>query len=197
MKVITEILGNIYREPVWKQRAEECDVETVILDQWTAQKSRFMAKGDKGNNYPIALARHSQVSAGDVIFFAPLEHRMVVVQVELSQVMVIDMGNLAKMDSDTMIHTAVELGHALGNQHWPAVVKGTKVYVPLTVDKKVMNSVMDTHHIENITYEFFPGTEIIPYLAPHEIRRLFGGTSHESHAHSHNHEYDCCHDEHR
>ena len=78
-------------------------------------------------------------------------------------------------------------GHAIGNQHWPAVVKGTKVYVPLTVDKKVMLSVMETHHIEDITYRFIEGTEVIPYLAPHEVRRLFGGAGHESHSHEHVH----------
>ena len=187
MEVITEISGNILRDKEWQERAGSCEVETVRLDQWTAQKSRFLARGDKGNEYPIALARHSQVESGDVILYAPLENRMVVIQVELSQVMVIDMGHLATMNTDTMIHTAVELGHALGNQHWPAVVKGTKVYVPLTVDKKVMTSVMETHHFENITFKFLPGTEIIPYLAPHEIRRLFGGTSHENHSHEHHH----------
>ena len=85
------------------------------------------------------------------------------------------MSGLADNDPQTIIRVSVELGHAVGNQHWPAVVKGTKVYVPLTVDKKVMLSVMETHHIEGITYEFQKGMEIIPYLAPHEIRRLFGG----------------------
>ena len=39
---------------------------------------------------------------------------------------------------DVVVRTAFELGHALGNQHWPAVVKGDRVYVPLTVDRKVM-----------------------------------------------------------
>lgn len=29
-----------------------------------------------------------------------------------------------------------------------------------------MLSVMDTHHFEDITYEFQPGKEIIPFLAP-------------------------------
>ena len=81
----------------------------------------------------------------------------------------------------------MELGHAIGNQHWPAVVKGTKVYVPLTVDKKVMLSVMETHHIEDISFRFVQGTEVIPYLAPHEVRRLFGGAGHESHSHEHVH----------
>ena len=37
-----------------------------------------------------------------------------------------------------------------------------------------MASVMKTHAFEGVTYEFVPGAEVIPYLAPHEARRLFG-----------------------
>lgn len=183
--IYIEILGNILIDKEWKKRSEKCGLEWVRLDQWTAQKSRFLAVSDCGNEYPVALARHSHIADGDVLLYDPHENRMVVFRVELSRVMVIDMGRLARMDADTIIHISVELGHALGNQHWPAVVKGTKVYVPLTVDKKVMTSVMNTHHIENISYEFMPGTEVIPYLAPHEIRRLFGGAGQESHSHEH------------
>ena len=65
------------------------------------------------------------------------------------------------------------------------LVTTTKVYVPLTVDRKVMKSVMDTHAIPGVTYSFEEGSAVIPYLAPHEIRNLFGGTSQESHAHGH------------
>ena len=82
------------------------------------------------------------------------------------------------------MRTCVELGHALGNQHWPALVKGTRVYVPLTVDRKVMSSVMNTHRFEGIRYEFVPGGEIVPYLAPHESRRLFGGAEGPVHSHT-------------
>ena len=74
-------------------------------------------------------------------------------------------------------------GHAIGNQHWPAVVKGTRMYVPLTVDRKVMDSVMRTHAFPGIRHEFVPGTEVIAYLAPHESRRLFGGADSTPHAH--------------
>ncbi len=90
---------------------------------------------------------------------------------------------------EDMIRHAVELGHAIGNQHWPAVVKGTKAYVPLTVDKKVMMSVMETHDIPHVYYNFHEASEGIPYMAPHEIRRLFGGTSHEPHFHAHHASY--------
>lgn len=192
MKIYTEIIGNIYQTPEWSEKLKDATIEYVYLDQWTAQKSRFLGKSDKGEEYPIALKRHSQIIDGDVIYFSPEENKAVVLRIDLSPVLVIDMGALAQKDSETMIRISVELGHAIGNQHWPAVVKGTKVYVPLTVDKKVMLSVMETHHIEGITYEFQKGLEIIPYLAPHEIRRLFGGAGQESHSHEEGH--NACHE---
>lgn len=184
MEVITEVLGNAH-SPEWHEKLHGLDVEYVYLDQWTAQKSRFVAKGDKENEYAVALKRHSQVADGDIVVYDPENNKAVVLRLKLSPVLVVDLGGLADKDPELIIRTAVELGHAIGNQHWPAVVKGTKVYVPLTVDKKVMLSVMETHHIEDITFEFQEGMEIIPFLAPHEVRRLFGGAGQESHSHEH------------
>lgn len=171
----------------WKKKLADADIDYVFLDQWTAQKSRFLGKGVSGKEYPIALARHTQVVDGDIVEYDPQSNTAVVLKIELSPVLVVDLSGLAESKPEDIIRISVELGHAIGNQHWPAVVKGTKVYVPLTVDKKVMMSVMETHHIEGIKYDFQKGVEIIPYLAPHEIRRLFGGAGHESHAHEHDH----------
>lgn len=185
MKVYNEVLGNINTDPEWKSKIENTETDYIFLDQWTAQKSRFLAKGVSGTEYPVALRRHTQVADGDIIEYDPETNRAAVLRIELAPVLVIDMSALADKDHDTIIRTSVELGHAIGNQHWPAVVKGTKVYVPLTVDEKVMMSVMETHNIEGITYTFEKGLSVIPYLAPHEIRRLFGGAGHESHAHVH------------
>jgi len=185
MTVYTEILGNVNLDHDWAYKIEGLDVDYIILDQWTAQKSRFLGKGLKGDEYPVALKRHTQVVDGDVIAYDPNAKKAVILRIELNPVLVIDLGALIGQDPETMLRRSVELGHAIGNQHWPAVVKGTKVYVPLTVDKKVMLSVMETHHLEGISYEFQKGLEIIPYLAPHEIRRLFGGAGHESHTHVH------------
>ncbi len=140
---------------------------------------------DHGHEYPIALARGSRVTDGDIVFFDPEHNNEAILRLDLSNVLIIDLEGIENKSPLEIIRISVELGHAIGNQHWPAVVKGTKVYVPLTVDKKVMLSVMETHHIEVITFDFQPGTDVIPYLAPHEIRRLFGGASHESHSHVH------------
>ncbi len=205
MKVFTEIIGNQYLSPEWKEKIKDFEIEYIDLDQWTAQKSRFLVKSNNGNEYAVALKRHTQVINGDILAYDNDEKTALVIRLDLSPVLVIDLSALAKKNPETIIHISVELGHAIGNQHWPAVVKNTKVYVPLTVDKKVMMSVMDTHHIEGITYEFQPGLEIIPYLAPHEIRRLFGGSGMESHSHihsddhihdsssAHTHQHECSH----
>lgn len=187
MEIYSEILGNVNLSPEWKEKLEHADVDYIFLDQWTAQKSRFLGKGTNGKEYPIALKRHTQIVDGDVIAFDPESNTAAVLRIELSPVLVINLEGIANRSSDEIIRISVELGHAIGNQHWPAVVKGTKVYVPLTVDRKVMMSVMETHNIEGITFEFEKGLDVIPYMAPHEIRRLFGGASHESHAHVHDH----------
>ncbi len=184
MEVITEIIGNIH-QPEWTEKIKGMHVETIFVDQWTAQKSRFLVTSDHGHEYPIALQRGSRVTDGDIVFFDPEHNNVAILRLDLSNVLVIDLSGLEKESPLDIMRISVELGHAIGNQHWPAVVKGSKVYVPLTVDKKVMLSVMETHHIEGITFEFQPGTDVIPFLAPHEIRRLFGGASHESHSHVH------------
>lgn len=188
MKVLTEILGNIHT-PEWHEKAHAADVESLYLDQWTAQKSRFLAKSDKDNEYAVALKRHSQIVDGDIVEYDPEKGTMVVLRLNLSEVLVIDLAKLEGKPAEEVIRISVELGHAIGNQHWPAVVKGTKVYVPLTVDKKVMLSVLETHHIEDIEFAFHPGLETIPFLAPAEMRRLFGGAGQESHAHVHSHDH--------
>lgn len=187
MKIYTEVLGNIRKSDEWKARLVDAEIDEIYLDQWTAQKSRFLGKGLSGAEYPVALARHTQIADGDVIDFDPQSGRAVVLRLELNPVLVIDLAGIADQDHDTIIRISLELGHAIGNQHWPAVVKGTKVYVPLTVDKKVMMSVLETHHIPGITFGFEKGCDVIPYLAPHETRRLFGGAGHESHSHEHDH----------
>ena len=109
----------------------------------------------------------------------------VAVRIRLREVMIVHLDGLAHLAPEIAMRTCLELGHALGNQHWPALIKGDHVYVPLTVDRKVMASVMNTHRFEDIRYEFVPGSEVVPYLAPHELRRLFGGAEGPVHSHVH------------
>lgn len=184
MEICTEILGNLH-EPQWKDKIANFSIDYIPLDQWTAQKSRFLAKSESGIEYPVSLKRQTQILDGDIILINPEEKKIAAFKLELNPVLVIDLASLKSLMPEEIIRRSIELGHAIGNQHWPAIIKGSRVYVPLTVDRKVMLSVMETHHLEGITFEFQEGSEVIPYMAPHEIRRLFGGASHENAGHHH------------
>ena len=185
MHIYRNILGNI-GEPQWSAKLGSADISHIELDQWTAQKSRFVAHDNKGREYAIALKRGSHIHDGDILDYDSESNRLTLLQLRLNDIMVIDMGPLTRMEPQTIISTAVELGHAIGNQHWPAVVHGTKVYVPLTVDRKVMQSVMNTHNIAHIAISFRNAEQVTPYLSPQEIRRLLATTAnhHDDEQHS-------------
>lgn len=185
MKIYEAPIGNRYAMPQWKDLVDDDQIIYLPLDQWMAQKSRFRTLGSDGKEYAVALQRGTTLSDGDILEFFPQKRGALVVCIELSAVMEINLCKCLSKDPETIMQRAFELGHALGNQHWPAIVKGNKVYVPLTVDKTVMKSVMETHHLEDISFEFKSGREIIPFLAPHEVRRLFGGAEQGNETHHH------------
>jgi urease accessory protein len=191
MLVIETIIGNIH-ETAWKARLEQATLDWLVLDQWEAQKSRQRKSSQNGLDLAISLPRGILLHDGDILKWDEAQGTATVARVNLKDVMVVELSALQTQNSEVLVRTCVELGHALGNQHWPAVVKGNRVFIPLTVDKKVMASVMKTHAFPGITYEFIPGSEVIPYLAPHESRRLFGGA--EGPIHSHVEEHDHPHD---
>lgn len=188
MILVERILGNV-ADPQWKTRLETGRCDVLVLDQWQAQKNRFRSKSASGQEVAVALDRNSHLHDGDILTWTEATGEAIVVRILLNDVMVLNIDPAMDQPIETLVRTGIELGHALGNQHWPAVVKGMKVYVPLTVDRKVMASVMKTHAFEGVSYDFVPGSEVIPYLAPHESRRLFGGADATPHSHVHSHSH--------
>jgi urease accessory protein len=183
MILVETILGNA-GDPAWASRLADATVDTFALDHWEAQKNRLRKKTTAGLEVAVSLDRGTFMQDGDVLLWDDAKRAAVVAKLSLRDVMVIHLDALAQGPTDLAVRTCVELGHALGNQHWPALVKDGVVYVPLTVDRKVMASVMNTHRFEGIRYEFVPGARIVPYLAPHESRRLFGGAEGPVHVHT-------------
>jgi urease accessory protein len=183
MILVEAVLGNT-AEPEWATLLEGATVDALELDHWEAQKNRFRKRTAGGLDLAVSLDRGAFMRDGDVMLWDEQSRRAVVARISLREVMIIHLDGLAPLTPEVALRTCVELGHALGNQHWPALVKGNRVFVPLTVDSKVMGSVMNTHRFESIRYEFVPGGEIVPYLAPHESRRLFGGAEGPVHTHT-------------
>ena len=168
-------------EDAWPDLLAEAQVDVLHLDQSDAQKSRLRKATDAGVEVAISLDRGTQLRDGDILLWDEARRAAIVARIDLRDVLVIDLGGLADGPPEVSMARCVGLGHALGNQHWAAVVKGTRVYVPLAVSRAVMASVMKTHSFEGVTYEFVPGAEVLPHLAPREARRLFGAA--EGHRH--------------
>lgn len=177
---VDAVLGRA-AEDDWPDLLADARIDVLALDQAEAQKSRLRKTTEGGVEIAISLDRGTQLRDGDILLWDETLRTAIVARVDLKDVLVIDLGALLRGSTEVSLARCVELGHALGNQHWAAVVKGTRVYVPLTVARPVMASVMKTHSFEGITYAFAPGAEVIPYLAPHEARRLFGAA--EGHHH--------------
>ena len=184
MILVEAVLGNA-GDPEWSGRLATAAVDALELDHWEAQKNRLRKKTDGGQELAISLDRGTFMRDGDVLLWDEQEQRAVVARLRLRDVMVINLEALSALPGGEAMRTCIELGHALGNQHWPALVKDSRVFVPLTIDRKVMSSVMNTHRFEGISYEFLPGSDVVPYLAPHESRRLFGGAEGPVHSHTH------------
>jgi urease accessory protein len=185
---VESVLGNL-KDEQWQILLADRSIDFVALDQWEAQKSRFKKMSSDGVEVAVSLNRGTFLHDGDVLVWDETTGVAIAARITLKDVLVIQLGELLAKDPAITLRTAVELGHAIGNQHWPAVVKETQVFVPLSVDRKVMASVMRTHAFEGITYEFVSGSEVIPYLAPHEARRLFGGAEGPVHSHIHEHDF--------
>lgn len=184
MIVIERILGNLKREPEWRTKLADATLDFVALDQWEAQKSRCRKQSQQGLDLGISLDRNTILKDGDVLLWDEAQRSAVVVQISLRDVMVIDLNELKTLPIDESIKLGFDLGHALGNQHWKAVVKNNQVYIPLTVATKMMDSVMRTHGFQHLPYTFVQGESILESLTNGEARLLFGGAE-DSDTHVH------------
>lgn len=129
MNIYRNILGNASSDE-WRRRLLGADIDYIELDQWNAQKSRLLAVGASGKAYPMAFERGERLHDGDIIQFDSQAHSAAVVKIKLGEVLVISLSPLALRPTEEALATAIELGHALGNQHWPAVVKGRRSMCP-------------------------------------------------------------------
>lgn len=174
------VLGNA-AEDGWPGRLAGARVDELRLGPAEAQKSRLRKASEGGVEVAISLDRGTQLRDGDILLWDEARRTALLARVDLTDVLIIDLSALLDGPRELSMATCVELGHALGNQHWPAVVKGTRVYVPQTVARAVMASVMKTHSFGGVRYEFVPGADVIPRLAPREARRLFGAAAGHRH----------------
>jgi urease accessory protein len=195
MILVEKTLGNI-KDSLWHDRANDAAVDYLAMEQWEAPKSRLRKASESGIELAISLPRSEHLHDGDVLYYDQENKIIVVARIALKEVMVIELQGLEDLAPQEILRICFELGHGLGNQHWPAVIKGATVYVPLSVDQKVMASVMRTHAFDRVKTYFAPGEEVAAKLDAREVRMLFAGADATPHHHHGAHDHDRNHDLH-
>lgn len=190
MELVEQILGNIREEP-WKTRLAGpdtgMDVDWLELDQRDAQKNRLRARSARGRELALCLDRGQTLRDGDILLWDEGSRCAVAARIHLCEVMALSLDSLARRPAAELMESCVRLGHALGNQHWPAVIRDSTVYVPVSVDRAVMAAVVETHRFSGIGVSFVDGDAAAAMLNPEERRRLFGGADMPGHSHGHAH----------
>ncbi|KQQ25349.1 urease accessory protein UreE [Methylobacterium sp. Leaf123] len=184
MILVEHKLGHL-GDPVWGERARQARIDPLVLEQWETPKSRLRKASEGGIELAVSLPRSEHLHDGDVLHYDADRNLIVVARISLKEVLVIELEGLESLPPNEILRACFELGHGLGNQHWPAVIKGSTVYVPLSVDQKVMASVMRTHAFAHVKTRFAPGEEVAAKLDAKEVRLLFAGadaTPHHHHA---------------
>ena len=120
MILIETVLGNI-GDPEWSGRLSTADIDLMEIDQWEAQKSRFRKTTAKGAEVAVSIDRGTHIRDGDVLLWNAQAPSALVARIELRDVMVVHLDDLTSLAPQIAMRTCVELGHAMGNQHWPAL----------------------------------------------------------------------------
>lgn len=145
----------------------------VTIERGDRTKGRILTHTATGQPVGIVKDRTWQLREGDV--FETSHGELVIVHLESQFLMALKFDHEAHNSPAAL----VQLGCALGNQHWPASVQGGVVYVERVADGAVMAKIVSemaaTLGIEGlqITFESKPAAEAIAF---HQ---------HEHHSHAH------------
>ncbi len=157
---VSAVLGNVREDAAlaadaqdWGRAESGGMVERITLDVWQAQKARLRVRGDQGHEFGFGLPRGTVIRDGDVLWRNASERHLAVAHVPEREVLTI---RLLPQSEAARLTTALKLGHLLGNQHWPVRLQGDTAYVPVLIDRTVMETVLRTHALSGITFAFGP-----------------------------------------
>lgn len=125
---ITHVLGH-QDDPVFSERRR--DPLPVAWDE--AGKPRLRRTTTLGQDIAVDLGRGHYLADGDVL--ADDGDTIIVIERTSERALVVHLDPSAPIQH--LLHDAVRLGHAFGNQHVPLEADGSTVVVPLTTSEDV------------------------------------------------------------
>lgn len=151
-------LGNINEDErlaLEVQRKEKVgETDSILLSFHDAGRRRLRVTTTGGRSIGIALEGGNVLKDGDVFALADESPLLVVVNIAPSEAMALRLSE--DLPSEKLFAFGVRLGHMLGNQHWPIRIERDVVLAPVSIDRKVMETVVKTHGFKEIEWDFVP-----------------------------------------
>ena len=169
MYVVNTVLSNVHTDEAIALEIQRLDkenkVERVHIPFHDAGRRRLRLTTDQDTHVGVDL-ENKALQDGDVLAGSEGDGRLILVEIAPSEAMALRMSE--EIPPDELFEFAIKLGHMLGNQHWPITVENDVVLTPLSIDHKVMETVIRTHGFSGIEWEFVPVQPgDVPAAMPH------------------------------
>jgi urease accessory protein len=158
MLVVDTVVGNVHSDEHLalsiQRKEKDGSALRVRISAADAQRRRLRLSTETGIDVGVDIGRGSALQDGDVLCRQTDTEQLVVVDVAPTEAMAIRLSG--DVPADELFAYGVRVGHMLGNQHWPVQVEKDVVLTPVSIDRKVMETVVATHGFAGLTWEFIP-----------------------------------------
>lgn len=134
MITVDSVIGNIKKDKKLKEKYDEMSskncCQRIKISRLESQRSRMRTRSE-GTDLALTLPLGTRLKHGDVIILT--ENKMVVVEVEAENVLMIEIKENIHED----IEVPIRVGHTIGNLHRPIKLERRKIYFPIQADTEV------------------------------------------------------------
>ena len=148
-EVAQTYIGNINNDSDLKQLVATESCLEVTLQPSDRHKGRIHAHTASGIAVGIIKSRDRPIQSGDL--FRTNSDKLLLVNLEEKELLVLD---LSSVDSNLAPAKLVQLGHTLGNHHYPIMMQGSKIYVQLVTDKLIVEKLINDLNIAGLQIKY-------------------------------------------
>ena len=142
-------LGNISDDPnLARMIAAESFLE-VALQSSDRSKGRIHAHTNSDLAVGIIKSRDRALRTGDL--FKTESDKLLLIKLQEQELLVLD---FSAVEPDIYQAKLVQLGHALGNHHYPIMLQENKIYVQLITDKQIIEKLIGNLNIIGLQIKY-------------------------------------------
>lgn len=142
-------LGNINHDPQLAQMIVAHPYEEMTLPSSDRHKGRIYSYTDSGVAVGIIKSRDRSLHSGDL--FETDNGHILLINLQEVELLVLD---FSTVDPDLAQAKLVQLGHVLGNHHYPMTIQDQKVFVQLVTDKIIVEKLINNLHISGLQISY-------------------------------------------